>query len=86
MAKFRGQTEATALALVVIAVTMIIGIYVYSSIYGNINTSALDATAQSTITSVNSTVYSGFNLLVILIIVLAAAAVLGGVYLLRGRG
>lgn len=81
----KGQADATAIALVVIAVTLILGIFIYATIFSSINTSALDATAQTTINTVNTTAFSAFNLLAILLIVVAAAAVLAGVFLLRGR-
>lgn len=43
------------------------------------------AEARTTISSVNTTFFTSFNLLAILLIVIAAVAVLAGVFLLRGR-
>ncbi len=85
---FKGQEgiQGTALALVAAAVVMIIGIYIYSQIYSNINTSALSTQANATVNNINSTTYNAFNLLVVGLIILAAVAVLGFVFLLGRRG
>lgn len=74
--KLKGQNDSLAKIIVVVAVTLIIGIYVFSTIDSSINKAPLSAAANTSITNVNTNTYSGFQLAAIVVIVIAAAAVL----------
>ncbi len=75
----KGQAGYTGLAMgaVSLAVTIIIGLYVFSEIAGNIDRGGFDEAGNATYETVVSTTHSGFTLLAILIIVIVAAAILG---------
>ena len=77
-----------AITVVVVAITIIVGLVIYASVYnamlptlGSINSTQLN----TTVTNVNTTTYNSFTLLVISLIVLAAVAILSYVFLLRGK-
>ena len=80
----KGAAGDSMLLIVYTAVVLIIGVFVYSSIYININTTALDTNAQATITTINTTAYAAFALIVISLIVIAAGAILRYTGLLGG--
>ena len=69
--------------IVVVAVSLIIGIYVFSTVDNAIDKSPLSAAANTSITSVGTNSYSGFQLAAIVVIVIAAAAILRNLGMLR---
>ncbi len=82
------MAQNAAITVVVVAITIIVGLIIFASTYnamlptlGSINSTQLNAT----VANVNTTTYNAFTLLVISLIVLAAVAILGYVFLLRGR-
>lgn len=62
--------------LVVAALLMIIGIYVFSTVNANINLTS-DATADKSRDAIVSTTYNAFQLATVALIVLAAAVIIG---------
>jgi NADH:ubiquinone oxidoreductase subunit 6 (subunit J) len=80
-----GLIVNTAVAVVIVAVALIIGIYVIGSIQQALPTSNLPESAAGNITKVIGTVYSAYQLMPILIIVLIAAAIIGTIFVFGGR-
>jgi len=76
--KLKGQAGAGDLAkvIVVVAVSLIIGLYVFSTISNSINQNDMTATANASVTAVRTNTYNGFTLAAIVVIVIAAAAIL----------
>jgi len=71
--------------VVILAVAMVIGIYVVGSIQSALPTSSLPASASGNITKIFGTVYSAYQLMPIMIIVLIAAAIIGTIFVFGGR-
>lgn len=88
--KRHGLSVGVVIAFVVIALVLVIGIYVVAFFQVSLNTSGLVKSADNAIGSVFSTAYTGFQLLVVGLIVLAAVAILsiltGGFGMGRGSG
>ena len=88
--KHAGLSVGVVIAFVVIALVLVIGIYVVAFFQVSLNTSGLVKSADNAIGSVYSTAYTGFQLLVVGLIVLAAVAILsiltGGFGMGRGQG
>jgi hypothetical protein len=78
MKMLKGQAANASLAttIVVISVSLIIGLFVFSTIDNSIDKSPLSAAANASITNVVNNTFSGFNLAAIVVIVVAAAAIL----------
>jgi hypothetical protein len=74
--KHSGLSVGVVIAFVVIALVLAIGIYVVAYFQVSLNTSGLKNTATNAIGSVFNTAYTGFQLLVVGLIVLAAVAIL----------
>ena len=72
-----GAYVALAMGVVTIAVVIAIGLYVTSTVHSSIDRSGFDAATNATFDTIVSTTNSGFTLLAVLIIVIAAAAILG---------
>jgi len=75
----------TAVAVVIVAVALVIGIYVIGSIQQALPTSNLPTSVQGNITHIFSSVYSAYSLMPIMIIVLIAAAIIGTIFVFGGR-
>jgi len=67
----------TTLSLVVIAVAVIIGLVVFANVSTTIDRTSLSAAQNTTFDSVVSNTNSGFKLLAVGLIVLAAGVILG---------
>jgi hypothetical protein len=63
------------IGFVVIAITLIIGVRVFSDVEGTIN--IVDATANATATNVINQTYSSFELAAVILVVIVAAVILG---------
>ena len=63
------------IGFVVIAITLIIGVRVFSDVEGTINIA--DTTANTTATNVINQTYSSFELAAVILVVLVAAVILG---------
>lgn len=62
--------------LVITAVALIIGIFVYATISTNIDQSQLNAQANASITNVSNNTFTAFTLAAVVLIVIAAAAII----------
>lgn len=78
-----GGYGGLAIGAVSLAVTIIIGLYVFSEIRGSIDRTGFDNASNDTFDTVVETTHSGFTLLAILIIVIVAAAILGSFMIWR---
>ena len=74
----------TAVAVVIVAVALVIGLYVIGAIQNALPTSNLPAEAQNATTAVFAQVYSAYGLMPILIIVMVAAAIIGVIFVFGG--
>ena len=63
------------IGFVVIAITLIIGVRVFSDVEGTINIA--DTTANTTATNVINQTYSSFELAAVILVVIVAAVILG---------
>lgn len=63
--------------LVVAGILLMIGVVVFAQVKSAIGTSTLTGTANSTVTQVENTTYSAFNLATVALVVLAAAVIIG---------
>jgi len=63
------------IGFVVIAITLIIGVRVFSDVEGTIN--IVDTTANTTATNVINQTYSAFELAAVILVVIVAAVILG---------
>ena len=63
------------IGFVVIAITLIIGVRVFSDVEGTIN--IVDTTANTTATNVITQTYSSFELAAVILVVIVAAVILG---------
>ncbi len=63
------------IGFVVIAITLIIGVRVFSDVEGTIN--IVDTTANTTATNVINQTYSSFELAAVILVVIVAAVILG---------
>ena len=63
------------IGFVVIAITLIIGVRVFSDVEGTIN--IVDTTANTTATNVINQTYSAFELAAVILLVIVAAVILG---------
>ena len=63
------------IGFVVIAITLIIGVRVFSDVEGTIN--IVDTTANTTATNVINQAYSSFELAAVILVVIVAAVILG---------
>jgi len=77
------DVSAVAIALVIAAVTLGIGIYVFASIFTNLP-AVNDTQAQAAISNVQTITYNAFQLLPVALIVLAAVAIMAAIYMIRG--
>ena len=77
MKSFKGQGRGgLANVLVITAVALIIGIFVYATISTNIDQSALNTQANTSITNVSNNTFTAFTLAAVVLIVIAAAAII----------
>lgn len=79
------DVTGTAIAVVIVAVLIIIGATVFAFVRDAITTpmSSINSTAlNATITNMENNTYSGFDLLSVAVIVLAAVAIIGTIFLL----
>jgi hypothetical protein len=77
MKSFKGQGRGgLANVLVITAVALIIGIFVYSTISTSINQDNLSAAANTSIDTVSSNTFTAFTLAAVVLIVIAAAAII----------
>ena len=87
--KFKRDKKGSALALVVMMVSLVIIIIVGLLVVGQLSTTAdtmdLGASGNATRTTLFANTYAGFNLAVIIPIVAAAGAILGTVFLYLGK-
>jgi len=87
--KFKRDKKGSALALVVMMVSLVIIIIVGLLVVGQLSTTAdtmdLGASGNATRTTLFTNTYAGFNLAVIIPIVAAAGAILGTVFLYLGK-
>jgi len=76
--KDKGQLAVlgAVIGFVVIAITLIIGVRVFSDVEGTINLAAGSA-ANSTATNVINQTYSSFELAAVILVVIVAAVILG---------
>ena len=74
--KMKGQDAGLAKVIVVVAVSLIIGVFVFATISNSIDQSPLSAAANTSIDNVNTNTFNGFSLAAIVVIVIAAAAIL----------
>lgn len=79
----KGQVANVAITLVIAAVALIIGVFVFSEVYDNLP--LLGGDANTTVESIRSTTFSAFDLATVGLIVLAAVAVLSFIFLLGRR-
>jgi hypothetical protein len=85
LANKKAQLDRTVLAIVVVAVTLIIGVIVFEEVSTSINRGGWSAAANSSYTTVSSNTFSGLDLAAVGVIVLAAAAILGIIFVLGAR-
>ena len=73
----KGQLDVlgAVIGFVVIAITLIIGVRVFSDVEGTIN--IVDTTANTTATNVINQTYSSFELAAVILVVIVAAVILG---------
>lgn len=77
MKSLKGQGRGgLANVLVITAVALIIGIFVYATISTSINQDSLSTAANSSITTVNTNTFTAFTLGAVVLIVIAAAAII----------
>lgn len=79
------DVTGTAIAVVIVAVLIIIGATVFAFVRDAITTpmsSIGSANLNATITNMENNTYSGFDLLSVAVIVLAAVAIIGTIFLL----
>jgi len=74
----------TVMGFVVAAVGIMVGVLVFYNVQTALPTSTLDASAQTVISNVATTAGSGFTLLTVSLIVIAASVILG--ILIGGMG
>jgi hypothetical protein len=74
----------TVMGFVVAAVGIMVGVLVFYNVKTALPTSTLDASAQTVISNVATTAGSGFTLLTVALIVIAASVILG--ILIGGMG
>ncbi len=78
---FKGKSSGqlavlgAVIGFVVIAITLIIGVRVFSDVEGTIN--IVDTTANTTATNVINQTYSAFELAAVILVVIVAAVILG---------
>ena len=70
-----GQADL-ARVLVVVAVALIIGVFVFSTISTSISRNGLSAAANTSLDTVDTNTYTAFTLAAIVVIVIAAAAII----------
>ena len=77
MSQSKGQLAVlgAVIGFVVIAITLIIGVRVFSDVEGTIN--IVDTTANTTATNVINQTYSSFELAAVILVVIVAAVILG---------
>jgi NADH:ubiquinone oxidoreductase subunit 6 (subunit J) len=80
-----GLIVNTAVAVVIVAVALVIGIYVIGSIQQALPSSNLPQEAADNISKIFGSVYSAYSLMPIMIIVLIAAAIIGTIFIFGGR-
>ena len=83
------EITGTAIAVVIVAVLIMVGALVFAYVRDALTTpmSNLVSTAlNSTISTMESNAYSGFDLLSVSVIVLAAVAIIGTIFLLGRPG
>jgi small-conductance mechanosensitive channel len=75
--KMKGQGRGgLANVLVITAVALIIGIFVFATISTNLDQSSLSAQANTSITNVSNNTFTAFTLAAVVLIVIAAAAII----------
>lgn len=79
----KGQVTGTAITLVIAAVALIVGVYVFVQVEQAIP--ALTGTANTTVGNIITTTLNAFQLATVALIVLAAVAVLAILFLLGRR-
>lgn len=77
LSQSKGQLAVlgAVIGFVVIAITLIIGVRVFSDVEGTIN--IVDTTANTTATNVINQTYSSFELAAVILVVIVAAVILG---------
>ena len=77
LSQSKGQLAVlgAVIGFVVIAITLIIGVRVFSDVEGTIN--IVDTTANTTATTVINQTYSSFELAAVILVVIVAAVILG---------
>jgi len=77
LSQSKGQLAVlgAVIGFVVIAITLIIGVRVFSDVEGTIN--IVDTTANTTATNVINQTYSAFELAAVILVVIVAAVILG---------
>ena len=88
MRRFKGQVEGTVVGVVIVAVLVIIGALIYGYVRDAITSPMATLNSSSfntTVSQVTSNAYSGFNLLSVAIIVMAAVAIIAVVFTLLRR-
>jgi NADH:ubiquinone oxidoreductase subunit 6 (subunit J) len=79
------QFVGVAIIAVILAVAMVVGVYVIGSIQSALPVSTLNDQANESVSKIFGTVYSAYQLLPILIIVVIAAAIIGAIFVFAGR-
>ncbi len=81
----KAQITGTIITVVIAAIMIIVGVIIFEETSTSINRGGWSAAANTSFTNVSANTFSGFDLLAVAIIVLAAVAILGIVLLLQGR-
>lgn len=85
LVKSPGDTGAMK-QFVVLGIFILIGVIVYSNVFSNAPRTSLDATANTTLNTLNTTWYNSVNLLIIVFLVIAAVVILAYVGRIGGGG
>jgi len=66
-----------AVAIVLVATTLIVGVWIFTTVQSSVNQAGWSASANSTFTNIVATTWSSFQLGVVSLIVIAAVAIIG---------
>lgn len=66
-----------AVAIVLVATTLIVGIWIFTTVQSSVNQAGWSSTANTTFDNVVATTWSSFQLGVVSLIVIAAVAIIG---------
>jgi len=66
-----------AVAIVLVSTTLIVGVWIFTTVQSSVNQAGWTASANTTFTNIVSTTWSSFQLGVVSLIVIAAVAIIG---------